>query len=418
MTDTQVRVVVTGLGATTPVGGDVASTWEALLAGRSGVRTLTQDWVEQLPVHIGAPVAVEPTEVLPRVEARRLDRSGQLAMVAAREAWADAGLAGEDSGPDPERLGVVVGTGIGGVHTLLDNYLVLLEKGPRRVSPLAIPMLMPNSAAAHIGLEVGARAGVHTPVSACASGNEAIAWALDMLRSGKADVVVSGGTEAAIHALPMAAFANMMALSNRNDEPERASRPFDKGRNGFVLGEGAAILVLETAEHAEARGARVYAELSGAGLSADAHHIAQPDPVGAGATRAMQQALTDAGLEPSDIRHVNAHATSTPQGDVAESQAIRRVLGDAADGVVVTSTKSMTGHLLGAAGAVESVATVLALHHRVSPPTVNLENLDDEVQLDVAREEPRALGDGSLAALNNSFGFGGHNCALVFRTAG
>ena len=418
MTDTQVRVVVTGLGATTPVGGDVASTWEALLAGRSGVRTLTQDWVEPLPVHIGAPVAVEPTEVLPRVEARRLDRSGQLAMVAAREAWADAGLAGEDSGPDPERLGVVVGTGIGGVHTLLDNYLVLLEKGPRRVSPLAIPMLMPNSAAAHIGLEVGARAGVHTPVSACASGNEAIAWALDMLRSGKADVVVSGGTEAAIHALPMAAFANMMALSNRNDEPERASRPFDKGRNGFVLGEGAAILVLETAEHAEARGARVYAELSGAGLSADAHHIAQPDPVGAGATRAMQGALADARLEPSDIRHVNAHATSTPQGDVAESQAIRRVLGDAADGVVVTSTKSMTGHLLGAAGAVESVATVLALHHRVSPPTVNLENLDDEVQLDVAREEPRALGDGSLAALNNSFGFGGHNCALVFRTAG
>ena len=418
MTDTQVRVVVTGLGATTPVGGDVASTWEALLAGRSGVRTLTQDWVEQLPVHIGAPVAVEPTEVLPRVEARRLDRSGQLAMVAAREAWADAGLAGEDSGPDPERLGVVVGTGIGGVHTLLDNYLVLLEKGPRRVSPLAIPMLMPNSAAAHIGLEVGARAGVHTPVSACASGNEAIAWALDLLQSGKADVVVAGGTEAAIHALPMAAFANMMALSNRNDEPERASRPFDKGRNGFVLGEGAAILVLETAEHAEARGARVYAELSGAGLSADAHHIAQPDPVGAGATRAMQEALADAALEPSDIRHVNAHATSTPQGDVAESQAIRRVLGDAADDVVVTSTKSMTGHLLGAAGAVESVATVLALHHRVSPPTVNLENLDDEVQLDVAREEPRALGDGSLAALNNSFGFGGHNCALVFRTAG
>jgi 3-oxoacyl-[acyl-carrier-protein] synthase II len=418
MTDTQVRVVVTGLGATTPVGGDVASTWEALLSGRSGVRTLTQDWVEPLPVHIAAPVAVEPTEVLPRVEARRLDRSGQLAMVAAREAWADAGLAAEDSGPDPERLGVVVGTGIGGVHTLLDNYLVLLEKGPRRVSPLAIPMLMPNSAAAHIGLEVGARAGVHTPVSACASGNEAIAWALDMLRSGKADVVVSGGTEAAIHALPMAAFANMMALSNRNDEPERASRPFDKGRNGFVLGEGAAILVLETAEHAEARGARVYAELSGAGLSADAHHIAQPDPVGAGATRAMQEALADAGLEPSDIRHVNAHATSTPQGDVAESQAIRRVLGDAADGVVVTSTKSMTGHLLGAAGAVESVATVLALHHRLSPPTINLENLDDEVQLDVAREEPRPLGDGSLAALNNSFGFGGHNCALVFRTAG
>jgi 3-oxoacyl-[acyl-carrier-protein] synthase II len=268
-----------------------------------------------------------------------------------------------------------------------------------------------------VGLEVGAKAGVHTPVSACASGNEALAYAMEMIRHGRADVVLAGGTEAAIHPLPMAAFANMMALSARNDEPERASRPFDKGRNGFVLGEGAAVLVLETEEHARARGATVYGEISGAGLSADAHHIAQPDPVGAGAIRAMHDALADAGLTPADVRHVNAHATSTPQGDVAEASAIRAVLGDAADDVVVTSTKSMTGHLLGAAGAVESLATVLALHHRRVPPTANLEDLDDEVRLDVAVGEPRALPEGDLAALNNSFGFGGHNVALAFRSA-
>ncbi len=415
MTDHQVRVVVTGLGATTPVGGDVASTWEALLAGRSGVRVLDEEWVEQLPVHIAAPALVDPTSVLHRVQARRLDRSGQLAVVASREAWADSGLG--DAGVEPERLGVVIGTGIGGVHTLLSNYDLLTGKGPRRVSPLAIPMLMPNSAAAHVGLELSARAGVHTPVSACASGNEALAYAMDMIRNGRADVVVAGGTEAAIHPLPMAAFANMMALSLRNDEPSRASRPFDKGRNGFVLGEGAGLLVLEREEHARGRGAKVYAEIAGAGLSADAHHIAQPDPVGAGATRAMRDALADARVGADEIHHVNAHATSTPQGDVAEASAIRAVLGEAADGAVVTSTKSMTGHLLGAAGAVESVATVLALHARTVPATANLEDLDDDVLLDVAIGEPRALDAGALAALNNSFGFGGHNVALVFRSA-
>jgi len=410
-------VVVTGLGATTPVGGDVASTWSGLLAGRSGVRALTEDWVEQLPVRIAAPVAVEPAEVMERVEARRLDRSGQFALIAAREAWADAGReAGLEV--DPERLGVVVASGIGGVTTLLSNYDNLKEKGPRRVSPLAIPMLMPNGPAAAVGLELGARAGVHTPVSACASGAEAIGYGIEMIRSGRADVVVAGGTEAAIHPLPMAAFANMMALSKRNDEPERASRPYDKGRDGFVLGEGAGLVVLESAEHAARRGARIYCEAAGLGMTADSHHIAQPDPEGLGATRAIRLALADAGLTPEQVAHINAHATSTPQGDIAEAVAIRAALGAATDAVAVSGTKSMTGHLLGAAGAVEAIAAILALYRRLAPPTINLEDPDDDVRLDVVHGEPRQLPDGEIAALNNSFGFGGHNVALAFRISG
>lgn len=406
------RVVVTGLGATSPVGGDVASTWAALLEGRSGVNVLTEDWAEQLGSRIAAQVAVEPSEVLDRVKARRMDRSGQFAMVAALEAWADAGLA--DGGVDAERLAVAMASGIGGVTTLLANYDALLEKGPRRVSPLAIPMLMPNGPAAAVGLSIGAKAGVHTPVSACASGNEAIALGIDLIRLGRADVVVCGGTEAAVHPLPMAAFGQMMALSKRNDDPEAASRPWDKGRDGFVLGEGAAVVVLESAEHAEARGARVYAEAAGAGITADSHDIAQPDPAGLGATRAMGLALREGDLSPADVLHINAHATSTPQGDVAEAGAIRAALGDAVSGVVVTSTKSMTGHLLGAAGALESVATILALHHRVVPPTINLDDPED-VGLDIA-DKPRDLPAGDAAALNNSFGFGGHNVALAFKS--
>ena len=406
------RVVVTGLGTTSPVGGDVPTTWSALIEGRSGVAALTQDWAEQLGARIAAEVAVEPTEVLERVKARRLDRSGQLALVAANEAWADAGLA--DAGVEPERLAVAMASGIGGVTTLLDNYDALKEKGPRRVSPLAIPMLMPNSPAANIGLALGAKAGVHTPVSACASGNEAIAMGIDLIRLGRADVVVCGGTEAAVHPLPMAAFGQMMALSRRNDDPEAASRPWDKGRDGFVLGEGAAVVVLESAEHAEARGARVYAEAAGAGITADSHDIAQPDPSGLGATRAMKLCLREADLEAGDVRHINAHATSTPQGDLAEAGAIRAALGDAADGAVVTSTKSMTGHLLGAAGALESVATILAIHERTVPPTINLDDPED-VGLDLA-DKVRDLPAGDVAALNNSFGFGGHNVALAFRS--
>ena len=410
------RVVVTGLGTTSPVGGDAPTTWDALLAGRSGVRPLKQEWAAQLGTQIAAEVAVDPTDVLERVKARRLDRSGQLALVAALEAWADAGFAGEDGSPvELERLGVAMASGIGGVQTLLTNYDALKEKGPRRVSPLAIPMLMPNSPAANIGLAIGARAGVHTPVSACASGNEAIALGIDMIRLGRADVDVVGGTEAAVHALPMAAFGQMMALSKRNDEPERASRPWDKGRDGFVLGEGAAVLVLESEEHAKARGAKIYAEAAGAGITADSHDIAQPDPVGAGATRAMKMALREAGLDASEIAHINAHATSTPQGDLAEALAIRNALGDdAAEHLVLTSTKSMTGHLLGAAGALESLATVLALYHREVPPTINLEDPED-IGLDVAVEK-RSLPEGALAALNNSFGFGGHNVAIAFRS--
>ncbi len=406
------RVVVTGLGATTPLGGDVASTWDGLLAGRSGVRTLTQGWAADLPVHFAASAAVDPSEVMDRVEARKLDRTQQFALIAAREAWADAGEPAVDS----TRLAVSFATGIGGAVTLIESWDTLREKGPRRVSPHTIPMIMPNGPAAVVGIELGARAGVHTPVSACASGAEAVAQGLEMIRSGAADVVMVGGTEACIHPLPLAAFAAMMALSKRNDEPQRASRPWDKGRDGFVFGEGAAAMILESEEHARARGAKIYAEVAGAGVTSDAHHIAQPDPTGMGATRAMTAALDDAGVEPHQIVHVNAHGTSTPQGDVAEIKAIRAALGDAADATAVTSTKSMTGHLLGAAGAVESMAVILALYNRLAPPTINLEDKDDEVDLDIITGEPRRLPSGDIAALNNSFGFGGHNVALVFRS--
>ncbi|HEY6934975.1 MAG TPA: beta-ketoacyl-ACP synthase II [Marmoricola sp.] len=405
------RVVVTGMGTSSPLGGDVASTWEAMLAGKSGVRRLTEDWVEDMPVKIAAPAAVDPTEVLERVKARRLDRTSQLAMVAAREAWADAGLDGADL--DKERLGVAVASGIGGVTTLLSNYDALRDKGPRRVSPLAVPMLMPNAPAAQISLAYGARAAANTPVSACASGNEGVSLALDQIRLDRADMVLAGGTEAAIHPLPMAAFANMMALSKNEGDPATVSRPWDTARDGFVLGEGAGILVLEELEHAKARGARIYAEVLGAGITADAHDIAQPDPEGRGGSRAILRALKEAEISPEDVAHINAHATSTPQGDIAEGLMIHATLGAHADEVVVTSTKSMTGHLLGGAGALESVATVLALHHRVSPPTINLDNQDPQVDLDIATK-PRDLPLGQIAALNNSFGFGGANVAVAF----
>jgi 3-oxoacyl-[acyl-carrier-protein] synthase II len=412
-TRSDVSVVVTGLGATTPLGGDVASTWSGLLEGRSGVRVLTEDWVEQLPVHIAARVALEPAEVLTRQEIKRNDRSQQFALIATREAWADAG----SPEVDPLRLGVVLASGIGGVITLLDAYDTLKEKGARRVLPLTVPMLMPNGPAATISLELGARAGTHSPVSACASGAEAIAYGLEMIRAGRADVVVVGGTEAAIHPLPLAGFASMQALSTRNDEPGRASRPYDKGRDGFVLGEGAGVLVLESADYARARGARVYAEIAGAGITSDAYHIAAPDPSGAGAARAISMALADADASASDVVHINAHATSTPVGDIAESGAIRAALGSAVGGACVSATKSMTGHLLGAAGAVEAIATILALYGRVAPATINLDDSDDEILLDVVHGGSRALGAGQLVGLNNSFGFGGHNVALAIRTA-
>ncbi|MET7420948.1 beta-ketoacyl-ACP synthase II [Dactylosporangium sp. NPDC005555] len=403
-----VEVVVTGLGATTPLGGDVASTWDAMLAGKSGVSLLTQDWAAQLTVRIAAQLAVEPSTVIDRVQARRLDRSEMTAIIAAREAWADAG----SPEVDKLRLAVSVGTGIGGAQTLLAQDDILEASGPRKVSPHTVPMLMPNGPAAWVGLELGAQAGVHCVASACATGAEAIAHALDLIRLGRADVVVAGGTEAVIHPLPMAGFASMRAMSIRNDEPERASRPWDKGRDGFVLGEGAGVIVLERADHARARGARIYARLAGAGLTSDGYDIVQPHPEGDGAVRAIDFALRDAGVAKSDVVHVNAHATSTPVGDLAEIKALHRALGDHP---LLTSTKSMTGHLLGAAGAVESIATILAIYHGIVPPTINLDEPDDELDLEVVTHKARHLD--IPAALNNSFGFGGHNAALVFARA-
>ncbi|GHD29799.1 beta-ketoacyl-ACP synthase II [Streptomyces longwoodensis] len=422
MSPTNHTVVVTGIGATTPLGGDAASTWEGLVAGRSGVKPLEQEWAAEQAVKIAAPVAVEPGEVIPRPQARKLDRSAQFALIAAQEAWKDAGFegrAGEDGSVDPDRLGAVIASGIGGVTTLLDQYDVLKEKGVRRVSPHTVPMLMPNSPSANVGLLVGARAGVHTPVSACASGAEAIGYAIEMIRTGRADVVVAGGTEAAIHPLPIAAFGNMMAMSKNNDDPQGASRPYDVARDGFVLGEGAGVVVLESAEHAAKRGARVYAEAVGQGISADAHDIVQPEPEGRGISHALQNLLDRTDLDPAEVVHVNAHATSTPAGDIAELKALRKVFGDDTDHIAVSATKSMTGHLLGGAGGVETVATVLALYHRVAPPTINVENIDPEAEAsaDIVRGEARKLPvEGRIAALNDSFGFGGHNVVLAFRT--
>ncbi|RVU26075.1 beta-ketoacyl-[acyl-carrier-protein] synthase family protein [Streptomyces antnestii] len=422
MSSTNRTVVVTGIGATTPLGGDVTSTWEGLVAGRSGVRPLEQEWAADQAVRIAAQIAVEPGEVIPRPQARRLDRSAQFALIAAKEAWADAGFtdkAGEDEAVAPDRLGAVIASGIGGVTTLLDQYDVLKEKGVRRVSPHTVPMLMPNGPSANVGLAVNARAGVHTPVSACASGAEAIGYAIEMIRTGRADVVVAGGTEAAIHPLPIAAFGNMMAMSKNNDDPQGASRPYDIGRDGFVLGEGAGVLVLESAEHAAKRGARVYAEAVGQGISADSHDIVQPEPGGRGISQALQNLLDSTDLDPAEIVHVNAHATSTPAGDVAELKALRKVFGDDTDHMAVSATKSMTGHLLGGAGGIESVASVLALYHRVAPPTINIENLDPEAEAnaDIVRGEARKLPvEGRIAALNDSFGFGGHNVVLAFRS--
>jgi 3-oxoacyl-[acyl-carrier-protein] synthase II len=413
----QVEVVVTGLGATTPLGGDVTSTWDGILNGRSGVRRIDDDqheWVErhQLPVKIAAPLAVAPTEVLSRVQARRLDRCEQVALVAAKEAWAHAGLGEPGEQVEPERLGVVIGTGIGGAVTLLDQDDLLETGGLRKVSPLTVPMLMPNGPAAWVGIEYGARGGVHAPVSACASGAEALAWALKLLRSGEVDVVLAGGAEACITGITVAGFVQARTLSQRNDEPERASRPFDVGRDGFVLGEGAGVLVLEREEFAQARGATVHARLAGAGLTADAYHITGPEPEGVGQSRAIAKAVRDAGLEPSDVGHVNCHATSTVAGDVGETRAVRKALGDHP---VLTAPKSSMGHLVGAAGAVESIITLLSVKEGIIPATLNLEQLDPGVELDVVAGEPRKMD--LTAAVCDSFGFGGHNAAVAFTKA-
>ncbi|MDR7300881.1 beta-ketoacyl-[acyl-carrier-protein] synthase family protein [Haloactinomyces albus] len=411
---TTTDVVVTGLGATTPLGGDVASTWDGLISGRSGVRKTEAEWVDtyDLPSRISAPLAQEPSEILPRVQLRRMDRCEQIAVVAARQAWSDAGFdmpTDEQQPVDPDRLGVTLGTGIGGPVTLLEQNELLKEQGLRKVSPLTVPMLMPNGPAAHVSLDLKARAGVHSPASACASGAEGLATGLDMIRSGHADVVVAGGAEACIHPITVAGFVQSRTLSTRNDEPEKASRPFDTDRDGFVMGEGAGVVILESAEHARARGARVYARLGGAGITSDAHHITGNHPDGVGQINAITKAISAAGLSNDDIGHVNAHATSTVVGDIGEAAAVRKAVGDH---VVLTAPKGALGHLVGGAGAVESIATILTIHTGLVPATRNLDNLDPKVELDVVAGEPRKVE--LTAAVNDSFGFGGHNVALAF----
>ena len=407
------RIVVTGIGATTPLGGDAKATWSALLAGQSGISTLEQEWVarHELPVTFAGQAKVPAAEVLTPQECKRLDPSSQFALIAAREAWADAGL------PEvaPERLAVEFATGIGGVWTLLDAYDTLKEKGPRRVMPMTVPMLMPNGPAAAIGMDIAARGGVRTAVSACASSTEAIANAIARINTGEIDIVVAGGAEAAIHPLPIAAFAAMHALSRRNDDPATASRPYDTTRDGFVMGEGAGAVVLETLEHAQARGAKIYAELVGGAVTSDAHHITAPDPEGTGAARAVIAALKQADAKIEDVVHINAHATSTPVGDIAEYNALKRVFGDHLSNIAVSATKSSTGHLLGGAGAIEAIFTILALAERTLPPTINLNDQDPEIPLDVVTS-PRELPEGKHLAISNSFGFGGHNAVVAFST--
>jgi 3-oxoacyl-[acyl-carrier-protein] synthase II len=405
-------IVVTGIGATSCLGGNARDTWEALLRRESGIRLLTEEWVEthDLPVKFAGRVKVPASDVLERIEIKRLDPAAQLAVIAAREAWADAGAPSDPK----ERVLVDFATGIGGLNTLLDAWDVLKEKGPRRVLPMTIPMLMPNAAAAAISMDLETRGGARTCVSACASGTESISNAVDHLRAGIADVVICGGTESVIHPLPIAAFAAMHALSTRNDDPVSASRPYDKDRDGFVLGEGAAVLILETKEHAEARGAKIYAEIAGGSVSSDAHHITAPDPEGNGAARAVLDALTDAGVTPADVNYINAHATSTPVGDIAEYTALHKVFGDRITEIPVSATKSATGHLLGGTGALEAIFTVLSVHEKIAAPTLNLDNQDEAIPLDVVIE-PRALPD-SIIAISNSFGFGGHNAVIVVRS--
>ncbi|MEV4191183.1 beta-ketoacyl-[acyl-carrier-protein] synthase family protein [Streptomyces toxytricini] len=395
------HVVVTGLGAITPLGGDVASTWDALLAGESGIRGGVPHAGH--PDVVAGTMAVDPAESLPPVRARRLDRSQQAALTAAAEAWADAGA----PDVDPDRLASAIGTGIGGVRTLLKEDDVLESAGTRRVSPRTVPMLMPNAAAALISIEYGARAGSYTPVSACSSGAEALALGARLIRAGEADVVIAGGTEAAITPITVAGFAQAQALSRHTADPASASRPFAADRSGFVLSEGAAVVVLESAKHAAARGARVHAVLAGAGIAADAHHITAPAADGSGQISAMRKALAQAGLTPEQITHVNAHATGTEVGDAAEARAIGKVLGRA----TVTAPKASLGHLFGAAGAIEALIAVLSVKHGVIPPTRNLATgVAPDIDLDVVTDRRDAP---QQAVLSNSFGFGGQNVSLI-----
>ncbi|MGC5076065.1 beta-ketoacyl-[acyl-carrier-protein] synthase family protein [Agrococcus sp. DT81.2] len=407
------KIVITGIGASSPLGGTARESWEALLAGESGASTLEHDWVEKydLPVTFAAQAKVRPDTVLERPVAKRLDPSSQFALVAAKEAFADAG----SPDVDPERLGVDFSTGIGGLWTLLDAWDTLREKGPRRVMPMTVPMLMPNAPSAAVSMHFQARAYAQTVASACASSTEALVHAYAHLQEGLADVVIAGGSESAIHPMTLAAFSSMQALSRRNDDPAGASRPYDITRDGFVMAEGAAALVLETEEHALARGARIYAELAGGGVTADSYHITAPEPEGLGASRAVERALAAAGATAADVTHINAHATSTPVGDVAEVRAMHRIFGDRISEIPVSATKAAHGHLLGGTGALEAVFTALALVERTAPPTINVTEQDPEAPLRISGT-PMPLGDGPQLAISNSFGFGGHNAVIAIRS--
>ena len=407
------RVVVTGLGLVTPLGIDVATTWQAVLAGKSGVRALHEEWAADISSQVAGAIDADLSAVLDKVAARRMDRSTQFAVIAAKQAVADANVLADI---DPIRLGVAFGTGIGGLSTVMQQMEILAERGPDRVNPLTVPMIMPNAAAALIELEIGAKAGAHAPVSACATSAEAIAWGTQMIRDNRADVVVVGGTEAVINRLAMAAFAAMRAMSTRNDDPATASRPYDTGRDGFVMSEGAGALVLERLEHATARNAKIYAEIAGFGMTSDAHHIAAPDPDGAGAARAMLAAVENAGASITDVRHLNAHATSTPLGDIAEAAAVRRAFGSHTDQIAVTAPKSSIGHTLGGAGAIESILTILSLVNKQIPRTINITDFDSRVELDVVHNQHRLITEDEVLALNNSFGFGGHNVCVAIRS--
>ncbi len=407
------RVVITGLGAVTPLGNDVPDLWEGLVAGRSGVGPVTSFDASDQDVRIAAEVKnFDPVSLLGRKRAKRTNRFIQMVLVAAREAIDDAGLKFRQNGNNRD-VGVIVGTGIGGVGTLLNNVDVMRMRGPRRVSALMIPMMMPNAGAGEVAIEYGLHGPALSVSSACATGNNAIGEGAERIRHGLAEVMICGSAETAMHPVTLAALGNMRAVSRRNDEPEKASRPFDAERDGFVVGEGAGILVLESLEHAQKRGARIYAELIGYGVSCDAFHITAPDMEGAGAALAMRLALQDAGLLPEEVEYINAHGTSTPLNDPIETRAIRTVFGDYAYKVPISSTKSMVGHLMGAAGAVEAVACVKTLETGIVHPTINYEHPDPECDLDyvpnVAREvRPRTV-------LSNSFGFGGHNATLLFK---
>ena len=405
------RVVVTGIGLVTPLGIGTEATWQAALAGKSGVGPITRFDARELPCRIAGEVkGFDPSQFMDRKEARRNDLFIQFALAGAQLALADAGIPGDK--PLGDRAGVIVGSGMGGLATLEDTHLTAVNRGHRKVNPFFIPSIIVNLAAGQISIRYGAEGVNFAPVSACATGNHAIGESMRHIQHGDVDLMISGGAEATITLLGISGFTAARALSERNDEPEKASRPFDKERDGFIAGEGAGILILEEYERAKARGARIYCELTGYSATADAFHITAPS--GKGAERAMKLCLQDAGLEPTDVQYINAHGTSTPVGDIAEVKAIKSVFGDwAKKGLMVSSTKSMTGHLLGAAGGVEAAFSVLALHHGIIPPTINVDNQDPECDLDVvpnrAREVPLKV------AMSNSFGFGGTNAVVVFR---